>query len=81
MQDPNPIPQSIAAIVSTLPPDLQREVADYVDYLRNKYRRTQKNGATHGDWSEEDMRAVSLEALRRAWPEEDEDLLPPALRG
>ena len=71
MQPREPIYQAIAEIVKTMPPEAQREVADYVEFLRQRYSKAKEGGRPYGEWTDEELRQLSLESLKRAWGPED----------
>ena len=71
-----PISQAIAAIVERFPPNLQREVADYVDFLQQKLSRipSKEEKAKEERQLTEDFMLLSSEALKEIW-DNDEDAI------
>lgn len=54
-----------------MPPEAQREVADYVESLRQRYSQLMEDGRSYGAWTAEELRKLSHESLKRAWGPED----------
>lgn len=71
MQPNQPIHQAIAEIVRVMPPEMQREVADYVEFLRQRCNKLNEGGRPYGEWTDEELRRLSLESLKRGWGPED----------
>jgi hypothetical protein len=69
MQTNEPIHQVIAEMVKSMPPQAQQEVADYVDFLRQRYEKLMQSGRPYGDWTQ--LRQLSVESLKKGWGPED----------
>jgi len=46
-------------MVSRLPPAMQQEVIDFAAFLEQRYG--SRKQASHGDWTEKDFKAMSIE--------------------
>ena len=66
----SPFPQAVAAAIQHFPPELQREVADYVEFLRQKHRIKQSEDAERR--LTEAYTTLSAESLKEIW-DNDED--------